>query len=207
MSDAARKCAQCGAAPKNVAAKYCEYCGAELPSPATPPVVGPHGDLEARFAALEVHDSLPRLMRLTPSTGAITTGFVVMIVFGVFFTAVALFMTGTFALLTGPFALFPLLFVAVGIFTVVKGAQKATAMSSAPMERVPVVILDERTQITGGGKNSSAHTSYFALVESASGERGEYQTLPKVAGKLSRGDVGVGYFKGEYLVDFQRVPV
>jgi hypothetical protein len=70
-----------------------------------------------------------------------------------------------------------------------------------------VVILDERTQVSGGGEHSSATTQYFALVQRENGERREFACRGEQAGKLATGDIGVAYIKADHLVDFERIDV
>ena len=205
----ARQCAQCGAHPTNENAKFCEFCGAELPALEQPRVthVGPFGDLEARFEALEGHETFDSLMRHTPSSRSVNAGFVGSVLFGGLFLVVSLFVTGVFAQVGGPIAFFPMLFVAVGAWLVFRALSGSADFNKAELERVPALVVDERMEVSGGGKNSSASTTYYATMETRHGHRKEFEVHRRIAGRVTRGDLGLGYFKGRHLLDFRRVPV
>jgi len=205
----ARKCANCGAIPSRSDGKFCEFCGAELPVESTPAIiVGPFGDLAARFRALGDHPDLERIRQHTPSTSRPAVGMVVQIVFGVIFTIASLVIFGGFQMgAPFPMSLFPLLFVAVGIGMVVMGIKNAASYSAAPLQRIEAIVVDERTRVAGGGRNSSSSTSYYATLESPDGERREYQIDGRLSGEITRGDIGVAFIKSMVLVDFQRVAV
>lgn len=205
----ARKCSHCGARPKDIDAAYCQFCGTELPqrAQAQVQVITPHGDLNARFVALEKHADLPQLHRHTPDSTREGLGMAGTVVFGGFFTVISLFITAGFAKVGGPIAIFPLIFVGAGVVMIVKGVTSAAQFSSAPMRRQLVAVIDERSRVSGGGKNSSASTTYFATVQDRDGERGEYRVHARLAGQIAPGDLGVAYFKSKYMLDFKRVDV
>lgn len=210
MSNSIRKCVQCGALPKNVAGQYCEYCGTELPK--LPQSAGqsatPEQSLQVRFQLLQQHAMLSELMRHTPSVTGMGMGMAGVVVFGGIFTAAALFMATMTGAVFGPVALFPLLFVAVGIGIMFKGVTGAARLTRSPLQRELVTIVDERTDVSGGGsRHSRASTTYFATVQDATGRRTEYTVAAPVAGKIAPGDMGVVYLKADYMIDFQRVPV
>ena len=75
------------------------------------------------------------------------------------------------------------------------------------LKRVAALIVDERTDINGDGAGGAVQTRYFASLESEAGRREEYEVDGRFSGKAAPGDVGVAYFKGPYLVDFERIPV
>src|SRR5262245_34443463 len=67
----ARRCSNCRAPLTRLDAENCEYCGVALPRTAREPDRSPHLDgIAARFAALDAHPDLPRLLQATPSTPA-----------------------------------------------------------------------------------------------------------------------------------------
>ncbi len=208
----ARECGHCGAVVKRTEERFCAYCGTELPrprgeQPIRVEVVGPLGDLERRFERLAEHPSYERLMRHTPGTAGPAVGLYGGAIGAGLFTAVSFFMMIFMAGFAGPMALVPAAFVVFGLVLLVKSLNKATRYSSALMLREPSVILDERTQVSGGGENRSARTSYFATLQFPNGERDEYAVDGRTAGTVTKGDVGVAYLKSDVLVDFQRVDV
>lgn len=206
MSETVLKCAQCGALPKRREARHCEYCGTELPR-TEGQALSPDQLLQARFHLLEQHALLPELLRRAPSTTGTGLGLAGMVVFGGIFTAMAVAMTTMTGTVFGPVALFPMFFILVGIGITLKGATSAARFAKAPLQRERVLIVDERTQVSGGGRNSRSTTRYFATVQDPDGERHEYEIAATISGKIAAGDVGIAYLKGEFMIDFQRVPV
>lgn len=207
-----RKCGNCGGVAARADDRFCAYCGTELPRPSSEQtvrveVVGPFGDLDERFERLKAHASYPQWMRWTPSTAGHAVGLYGGAVFAVVFIVSSIFMTGVFGVLAGPMALFPLGFVAVGVFLLIKTVGRATRYSSAPLVRLPAAVLDERTEVSGGGENSSASTTYYASLQFPDRRRHEFVVDGRTAGEVARGDVGIAYLKSDVLVAFRRVDV
>lgn len=94
-----------------------------------------------------------------------------------------------------------------GIAMVVGMVAKHVRFARAPIERKLVVVIDERTEVTGGGKNSSARTRYYATLQDRDGERAELETSAAVAGMVTRGDIGVALLRLDQLVAFHRIDV
>jgi uncharacterized protein (DUF58 family) len=129
---------------------------------------------------------------------------------GVFFivfivVALVIFMGALSIGAPGPFLLAPLAFVLIGVAMFIASIRKGVDFSRAPLKRVPAAVAGERSQVSGGGQNTSASTSYFVTLEFKGGRRKEYSAGDELAGKLSAGDIGVAYLKGRVLVDFRRV--
>ena len=69
-----------------------------------------------------------------------------------------------------------------------------------------MIIAGKRTAVSGGGKNSSATTSYFVTAEFQDGRREEFATLtPQVYSKVAEEDAGVLFLRDQYALDFDRV--
>ncbi len=208
----ARKCSNCGAAVARAAARFCEYCGHELPRPPAPPPVppaGPYGDVEARFAALQQHADLARLMALTPALPALGCAPFLMVGFFVLFIGAALTIFGGVASMEGPsFLLFvPGMFVVFGVAMGFSVLKRTLSFRNSPLRREPAMVVGGRTEISGGGRDSSASTTYYVGLELPGGQRVEYEAMGELYGRLADGDVGVAYLKGHALVDFQRLRV
>ena len=207
----ARQCSNCGGRPTAADQRFCGFCGVELPTlPEAPRVVvhtGPYGDLEARFAALDEHPALERLGRHVPSTTAKSASMFGQVLFGLVFTVVALFITFMFGALAGPLAMIPLIAVVVGVTLTVGGIRQAARYSSSPLLRIKALVVDERVQVSGGGGNSQASTTYFATLQDAGGHRTEYQVDDEIAAEVTEGDLGIAFIKGPVLVDFARIQV
>ncbi len=210
---ASRKCQSCGARPSRNDAGFCDFCGTELPPLEIPEArvevhqVGPYGDLDARFAAIDEHENLERLMSYTPSMAGTSRGMYCGVAFGVVFVVIALIITAFFQGLPFPASLFPLIFVAVGIGIVVTSLKKAAAFSAAPLKRLPALIIDERTAVSGGSGNSAARSSYYITLQFQDDPRHEYAVGGKMAGILTRGDMGIAYVKSDTLVAFKTLSV
>lgn len=144
---------------------------------------------------------------------------------GIFFTmfcGIALFifvmavsMSGAVGMMrhNSGFALIPLCmsFVPLGMFVLgivfaISQFKKMNQMENAPLETVPAIVVGKRTEVTGGGKNSSARTTYHATFETEDGRREEYQLWDgRLYGRLSDDDGGVVFLRDRYAVDFDRV--
>jgi hypothetical protein len=125
------------------------------------------------------------------------------IVFAVFALGFLVFSTGamdehTPAAFRFGFMAVPVLMIAISIGIAAKGARFA----AAPIRRELAVVVDERTQVSGGGQNSSVSTSYYATLQSRDGMRIEYGTYGWLAGRIAATDIGVAFIKGDRLVDF-----
>jgi hypothetical protein len=207
-----RECGNCGAVPSRSDSRFCEFCGTELPElqgddPIRVEVVGPLGDLKARFERLEAHSSYERLMQLTPGTAGPAVGLYSGVIGAGCFTAVSFAIMLAVAGFAGPLAFIPGGFIAIGLVLMVMQLKKAAAYSAAALLREPSVILDERTRVSGGGNDSSASTSYFATLQFPDGSRNEYAVDGRTSGRVTKGDIGIAYLKSDVLVDFQRVDV
>jgi len=78
---------------------------------------------------------------------------------------------------------------------------------NAPIARCIAVIIKERTEVTGGGEDRSASTSYYTTLQMRDGTRIEYLTYRSLVGRVAVGDIGVAYVKAHSLVEFIRFDV
>jgi len=203
-----RACPHCGAHVARLDARFCEFCGTELPlSDAAAASVSPVDQLQRRFSTLDAHADLHDLMEHMPQLPSMGVRTLFPAVFLVVFILVALGMLAPFAQAPMPFALAPLVFVAFGIFGLGTLISRATRYRQAPVRRKQALVADERVAVHGGGRNSSASTNYFLTLEYPDGSREEVRTSDDMTGRLAPGDMGVAYLKDRYLVEFRRVPV
>jgi hypothetical protein len=194
------KCGNCGAVVAKGAGRFCTHCAAVLPDAERVSAYEFRTD-EARFDEAERHDGFDLAMRHEPEPAHGGMGQVVgivVLVFGVFWTFMALSMFP-------PMALFGLLFVGIAFYGAV---YKPMQLARAPLERTLAIVVDERTSVSGGGQNSSASTHYYATLQFRDGRRVELNCSGKLAGEITRGDLGVACTKlGKHLVGFARIPV
>lgn len=211
MTDEQRKCPNCGALPARTASQFCEFCGTELPPVVVARAVGAasgpaSGDLKARFANLANHPELAELMDYTPParTLGLHTGMSIfaLVIFAVFGLGLSIVFFGA----CPPMGFLPLAIVVLGGYALSKQLVKTSRAQAAPLERLHAIVIDERTRVSGGG-NSTTRTDYYATLEFPDGTRRELDAFSNVAGKITRGDMGVAYIKGQFLLAFGRLPV
>lgn len=206
----ARKCDNCGALAARSASRFCEYCGTELPlqEDAGPsPSESPLARAEARFVALDDHPETVRWMSHIPSFSQVTSQYYQSVLGIVLLLVIGSVVTLVFFATCPPLGFIPLALLILMAITMSKQASKASAASGAEVERVPALVIDERTKITGGGQNNAARTLYFATLQFRDGSRRELDVFDELAGKITQGDAGIAFLKGDFLVDFGRVPV
>ena len=200
------RCPNCAALAREADQRYCAYCGHALPREEPPPASRPPSVAEL-LAEVERHPELRSWMAHRPSGVGFAFGLGATAVFGLVFAGIALVMlklVGGFGGMPGVFGLVPLLFVGVGLLVAFGVGAKALRFVNAPLLRVPALIVDERTAVSGGGRNSSASTSYNATLEAADGRREEYRIDGRLAGRVAPGDYGLAYLRGGILLDFRR---
>ena len=165
--------------------------------------------------------SLPQMPMLA-SVGP-TIFFVVFIAISGFIAFMAIGMAGVFGTVgfshAGPLgggmavvpafmALMPIGFVVLGTFMIRKHSRTMSVYQNSPTISHAAIIAGKRTQVYGGGQNTSASTRYFLTAEFEDGRRHEFAVMtPEVYGKVTEGDAGVLFARGTYALDFDRVVV
>lgn len=217
MTDSIR-CGQCGAPFRAAEERFCSYCGMQRPAPSAPVSAPP--DRVARFAAARSDPRLKTLMQHVPSTAGHTFGAAFALVFLVGFCVVAALMASAFGAFGGAvgysiggptaraggalFGLVPLLILGGGIFMLVTVGSRMFRFQSAELERRLARVLDERLEVSGGEHST---TTYFTTLEWEDKTRREFQNHAKLAGKITRDDLGLAYVKGDVLLEFTRLDV
>ena len=103
-------------------------------------------------------------------------------------------------------ALMPAGFVVLGIFMITKHRKTLNAYQNAPTRSHAVIITAKRTQLYGGGNDSSASTRYFLTAQFENGRREEFSVMtPRLYGKVAEGDAGILFVRSSYALDFDRV--
>ena len=204
------KCDHCGAAIKEAGA-FCSHCGTRIQRPERAEARAPSATDPARYDLVTAGEGFEAARRHEPrvsSFGQIAMP-LVMAVFGIFFL---IFAAGFLFRDDGPgggppaafeiiFMLFPLVFIGLAVGMALKGLR----FHNAPVEQQVLVVVDERVEVSGGSKNSSARTSYYATLQARDGTRTEYETYGWLAGRIAAGDIGLAFLKGGWLVDFLRL--
>jgi hypothetical protein len=201
MVDALR-CSQCSAPVQDDRWTTCPYCGTLLDKPTIDPLraVVAH----ERFAAAERAPGYEALIRHAPSVADELFGLGFLGLFQLLWIVAAGTMT-FYALPSGAAALVPGAMCVIGVVWLVGSVSRAVRFSNAKLERRLLVWRDERTEVSGGGKHSSATTEHFVLLEGRDGQRLELECDGDVAGKHAAGDIGVAYLRDGVLLDFRRI--
>ncbi len=195
-------CPSCGARMMS-GEKECPYCGNSIEQA---------GDLSPELShdlrALARSSELQGLLTYTPSSVRARAGQAILMVFGLVFTSFAVFFIVMAKRSGAPliFRLFPMIFVLVGAAMVIGGLRGLVKLASSPLERLPAVIVGKRQHYSSNSKGSGS-TSYYVTIQTEDGERKEHLVQGRLYGEVERGDVGVAYLKGGFLLDFRRVRV
>lgn len=194
------ECRSCGARLLS-GEDNCPYCGT------------PVDDERARaglpgfeFRVPKDSTELRELLNHIPSSLPARTGQVVMIVFGLVFASFAAFFIVMASRMGAPvlFRIFPVIFLIVGIGIVMGGISGLARLTGSPLERMPSVVVGKRQDYDTDSKGSGS-TSYYITLQTEDGSRKEHLVPGKLYGQLERGDTGVAYLKGGFLLDFRRL--
>lgn len=194
-------CPSCGKAIRPEES-VCPYCDRTIRQPAA--TVAKE---EVNVPELRRHSrELDELLRYTPSAVGKGAGLVVLSVFGFVFTAFAIFFIVASKGADAPrvFRLFPLIFVLAGVVMMGTGIRGLVKLTTSPVERLPAVIIGKRQRYSSSSRGSGS-TSYYITIETEDGERKEHSVRGRLYGQVERGDAGVAYLRGGYLLDFRRV--
>lgn len=158
-----------------------------------------------RFAAAERADGYSAAMAHTPEVGSIWGIFgplAGIVGVGLFF---GVLMPPTPASAPLGFKVGKLIMVTIMVGGFAYMLVKGIRFRRAPLERELGVVVDERTEVREYGKNDRTRSYYYVTLQVRAGDRKEYVTTGKLAGQVTRADIGVGYLKGERLVGFRRL--
>jgi hypothetical protein len=188
------RCESCGAQLPN-GQTNCEYCGSTwdraIPAEAVDgPSEGNPFDQIKQSAAWAARNSpsrqasLPRMPVLAAIAPMIFfvifiggAGFMAFMMLGVagIFGAVGFSHGGAFgagvSIIPAFMAIVPIGFIVLGVFMFLKFRTKMTDFQNSPTRAHAALIAGKRTQVSGGGQNSSASTSYFITAEFEDGRR------------------------------------
>ena len=187
--------------------RYCGHCGTALPvREDAPPSSVPFADKAQRFEALAGNEQTARWMATTPQPPSTAKDMI-----GAFiglFIAVTVGIVGAVAMASAcpPMGLLPLVIAGALAYKILQQMKRTAENDRAPLVRKPSLVVEERTKISGND-DSSTTTRYYTTLEYETGERQEFETAGEMAGKLTAGDMGVAFVKGDLLIEFGRVPV
>ncbi len=102
------------------------------------------------------------------------------------------------------FFIIPVIIIAVIVTTIVKGLATWMSNNASPITSVPATVIGKRTRTSGGGNDSSVHTSYYITFELERGERIELQVAGNEYGLLVERDSGTLTYQGTRYKGFSR---
>lgn len=194
-------CRSCGARLMR-GEKQCPYCGTHVDDERAP--AEPSG-FESRIPVDGTE--LRELLHYIPSSLPARSGQIVMIIFGLVFASFAAFFIFMATRMGAPllFRLFPVIFLIVGIAIIMGGISGLAKLTSSPLERQPSVVVGKRQHFDSDSKGSGS-TTYHITFQTEDGNRKEHRVPGRLYGQLEKGDSGVAYLKGGFLLDFRRLP-
>ncbi len=215
------KCGRCAALASRLGARFCEYCGSELPkdviqAPSLPN--GPGGVSQhsaARFEALHAHPAAAQINQESMlgvgkrgMRGSVVAGCILLFAGVMALSNMRGFdSTHSPAVFSPGFAVMPLL--PLGVFGL--GALfhfvKQVEFNGKPVHRHPALVIDERVEVRGGRQSRRVRTKYFTTLEFEDGSRHEFPANLEATREGAAGDIGFALTKGRELVGFRRVPV
>jgi len=167
-----------------------------------------------RLIAVERHPDYPALLKIKPSSALLYGRYGCAVLFGLIFIAFSLISSfiitkaakgfgssgyiGTIALI---------FFSVVGIGLAGYGLYRLIKLKSARLDRLPALVVDKRTSVSGGGENSTVSTYYYITLAVGEGKRRELQAKGKLYGKITKDDAGVAYIRDNFLLDYKRLTV
>lgn len=164
-----------------------------------------------RLEAVKNDPKFPELLKVKPSSSRIYGRLGCGVLFGIIFAGGPLFIN---YILIDPvggqpwyFRLILSLFTLLGVGMIIYGIYRLIKLSTTKLRRLPALIVDKRTSVSGGGQSSSARTTYYVTVELDDGERQELESAGKLYGKITKDDVGAAYIRERFLLDFRRLAV
>jgi len=88
-----------------------------------------------------------------------------------------------------------------GLLIAVLGGLGLLSLAKLPIRRIPAVVAGKGEHIAGAG-------GYYTLtIETANGRRETYSAPRSVYVKAKKGDMGIAYIKGGFLLDFKPAQV
>src|SRR5690606_19298112 len=98
----------------------------------------------------------------------------------------------------------PLGMAMLGVFLFAAIWKKMRKWNSSPIEAIPVIVVDKRTEVSGGER---ARARYFVTCETEDGARHEYSVWDGgLYGRMAVQDAGIIYVRADFVLDFDRVP-
>jgi hypothetical protein len=155
-----------------------------------------------KLRILQEWDGLDELLRQTPSDSSWTSASVAKITVGLLIVLMAIVTLLLFKHLDSVAQIVLAFFYLLGGASLIReGSSCLGKMSESALERLPSVVLGKAE---GSTSIPGRHLHYVALL-TAGEEKKALRVRGALLKKLEKGDAGVAYARGEYLLDFKRV--
>jgi len=199
------RCAQCGAPFRAGDERFCSFCGAQRPAR----TASPTPSIAERFAAARADPRLRELKLRTPSTAGRAASNLFLLGILVFFCLFAATILGKFRETSQAFGsdaalfgLIPWLVLGAGVFALARHVLRAGRFHSAELQRHLARVVDERIEVNGG---KHVDTTYYTTLEWENRTRTELENRGRLAGQITRDEIGLAYVKDDVLLDFVRL--
>lgn len=103
-----------------------------------------------------------------------------------------------------PFYLFAGVVVAIIGFRLFRSLAEWQSNNQAEVLEKPARLVTKRQQVSGGGHDTHATTTYYATFEFEDKSRLELKVKGQVYGQLAEGDQGTLTYQGTRFIGFQR---
>jgi hypothetical protein len=178
--------------------RECPSCGTRLEGEG-----GLAGPPESEFRIAKESKEFRDLLNYLPSSVPRIAQQVSKTTFGLVFIFIAVFVILFTRDMDGDlrFWLAAVFFAIVGVGYVLVGVSGLAGLTSRPLERLLAVVVWKSEEYDTG----SGSTSYYVTLQTENGNRKEHLVPGKLYSQLERGDTGVAYLKGGFLLDFRRL--
>jgi len=190
----------------------CRFCGKAV---ATRDARCPHcGEtvVSADFRSLQdvitsdaATGEVQRLLRHTPSARGAGARLVVMITFGLGMVGLTVFFFIVTTKRRDAAPIFQVLMSIVGLgglAMVVGGVRGLVKLTRSPLSRVPAIVLAKGQKMSGG---RYSHEVCLLTIQTEDGRKKRYPVSHVLFAEVEEGDAGIAYFRGGYLLDFNRL--
>jgi hypothetical protein len=197
-------------APIRDSGAFCAHCGTRIQRPPRGEAASLAATDPARYDLVQASPGYPIASRHQPPVST-TAGIAMPVVSVALLLVFMSFISRTMPRpMPAPFGGFAVPFYAIPVVIMVMmcvAAARGLRYHRAPIQHAVLVVVDERTKVSSGGKQTAVSTTYYATLQARDGGRVEYETSDLLAGRIAPGDIGVAYLKAHRLVDFRRFDV
>lgn len=94
--------------------------------------------------------------------------------------------------------------ISIFLYAIISGIKQWNHNNKQPKLNVVAHVVSKRTEVSGGGENSSSSTWYYLTFQVESGDRMEFSVNGREYGMIAEGDIGELTFQGTRYHSFLR---